>query len=769
MASIQINQTELKDKLSRLPEEWALVAVNGKKAPYMREWQHNPLTRAEIEHEIDSGQCKAIGVLCGEKSGGLLFIDQDGASCQSKLNELSGGEALPRTVTVTSGKEGRSQSIYRVPEEYWDRIATKRVKTGVEGEQVEFRWIGCQSVIAGAHPETNGYYWLPGKAPDECEVADAPDWVLNYLVNENQKQQKAFVPAANEDNYTEHQSADNKSEVQPKHESASKNGISDSFNSEIDAEVAHYLGSLAKWRCDDYNMWIAVGMALKSIDESLLSAWIEWSKQSGKFKQGECEKKWDSFPTKNNELWKLCYWARRDSGTQVLPKSDSNDVVPVALPPHSEIADRIAEIHQNLVLFNEERAKWLGYYPNGIFKELNINVVRRYITDYLKSQGYIHKKYDIESIDELLKQRLYIPKWPAADPNLIPFRNGVLDATKMEFKPHSPTNMLTWSLDFDYDPVAEYMPIIDKFLDEASGNRSERRNVMIAFLAAILRNIPNLQKFVHCIGDGGNGKGVFTELAMMMVGSSGCHSISLKSLCEKDHGSAACDGKRLVIFADQDKYKGDLQTFKNLTGGDRIYANPKYIQPYSFKFDGIVIVTSNSDIFVNHGDWLSRRRIIVQFEFKPANPDPKLIEKIKPEIPALINHLLRLPDEWIRQVLTGISESSEFHRAERDALIDANSVAQWLDEHCSIGQKHKDSFHTNKELYDDYCKFCDESNLKPLDKSQFGKELTKLGKTTFFGGIEPRKVGGERSYIGLKLRDRQSGNGELPPVKPTSR
>jgi hypothetical protein len=67
--------------------------------------------------------------------------------------------------TVTSGRDGSFQVIYQVPERYWNGIVTRKYKTGItdaEGkpEQVELRWTGCQSVVAGDHPLTPGYRWV---------------------------------------------------------------------------------------------------------------------------------------------------------------------------------------------------------------------------------------------------------------------------------------------------------------------------------------------------------------------------------------------------------------------------------------------------------------------------------------------------------------------------------------------------------------------------------------------------------------------------------
>ena len=36
-------------------------------------------------------------------------------------------------------------------------------------------------------------------------------------------------------------------------------------------------------------------MCLKQVDDSLLSEWIDWSKQADNFEDGACEKKWNTF------------------------------------------------------------------------------------------------------------------------------------------------------------------------------------------------------------------------------------------------------------------------------------------------------------------------------------------------------------------------------------------------------------------------------------------------------------------------------------------
>lgn len=45
---------------------------------------------------------------------------------------------------------------------------------------------------------------------------------------------------------------------------------------------------------DDYQCWISVGMALKH-EGNPVSDWVDWSRGSEKFREGECERKWESF------------------------------------------------------------------------------------------------------------------------------------------------------------------------------------------------------------------------------------------------------------------------------------------------------------------------------------------------------------------------------------------------------------------------------------------------------------------------------------------
>ena len=278
----------LSDELARLPDDWGYVAVDGQKRPYQSAWQENPLTKDALLAELSSGRARAIGVCCGVPSGGLLFLDHDGKSASTLLADwglpLS---SLPRSWVVKSGRDGRMQIIYRVPEQYWDAIATRKYKTGVidddgKPEQVELRWNGCQSVVAGAHPQTTGYYWVKGHAPGDRDIAEAPLGLIERMLK------PAPAPVRTELVQLQDPQAD------------------------VDRARA-YLAALNGSRADDYDDWLAVGMSLHSLgDDTLLDAWEQWSAQSSKHKPSDCQRKWRSFKKSGITLGTLGDMAKKD-------------------------------------------------------------------------------------------------------------------------------------------------------------------------------------------------------------------------------------------------------------------------------------------------------------------------------------------------------------------------------------------------------------------------------------------------------------------------
>ena len=183
----------LLEQLQELPNSWGLVAVDGFKRPYQPSWQNNPLTKDQAAAEITAGRAKAIGVIAGPSSGGLLFLDHDGISATEKLTELGlPPHTLPATAMCTSGRDGRLQALFTIPEHYWPSLRNRRVfdtgKVDADGkaENLDLRWNCHQSVVIGAHPITGRYRWIKGRSPSQVGIAEAPEALIALLLKDTE-------------------------------------------------------------------------------------------------------------------------------------------------------------------------------------------------------------------------------------------------------------------------------------------------------------------------------------------------------------------------------------------------------------------------------------------------------------------------------------------------------------------------------------------------------------------------------------------------------
>jgi len=332
------NATNLERQLVKLQErypDFPLVPIGENKRPIGLNWQNTPYTPEQFLQAFQAGgfdtgygqkvQPKGFGIITGSpiSIGGKVYyglaIDQDGKSAGEKIIELTNGEGLPLTVAFTSGREGRCQFLFLVPEEYHDQIATKKIKCGKDSdgkdELLEFRYKNCQSVLPpSVHPTTGFYKWVEGCSIDDQDIAIIPDWVLDFIKRDEVK------PTC-----LDHQSSEvSKTKTESNLSAIAKHDFNGSLFheqtktsyhghwTEIDWAVC-YLDALHPSRADNYEEWVNVGMALHSVSPSLFTEWDRWSQQSPKYNANECHKKWRSFGKGSGlTIGSLHYWAKED-------------------------------------------------------------------------------------------------------------------------------------------------------------------------------------------------------------------------------------------------------------------------------------------------------------------------------------------------------------------------------------------------------------------------------------------------------------------------
>lgn len=269
------------------PLDWRFIPLDGNKRPIdpetgkpLKGWQNQPGYDLDGIIELN-GLVKAVGLPLGEKSGGVMAVDFDGPGSEEKFQEVYGRShtELPPTIGTTSGKPQRRQQFFLVDLDWWEHLRGRRVWETDGTTVLELRWKGHQSVIAGDHPETAGYRWLESSAPDQIEMATAPDWLLEPLgIPEQQMPQ-----------------------VEPTGRDA-----------ERAIAMLEFIDPLER---TDYDGWLEVGMALHNTDQGLLNAWVDWCRPMPNSDEAECLSKWESFGKDHSgpkrTIRSLHYWAKQ--------------------------------------------------------------------------------------------------------------------------------------------------------------------------------------------------------------------------------------------------------------------------------------------------------------------------------------------------------------------------------------------------------------------------------------------------------------------------
>ena len=722
--------------LDWVPMEWPLTPLGENKNPYLTGWQNKPQTKEEIAAEIEGGNCHAVGLIggpCYNNPYGFIWVDVDGPTVYQLVEEVSGyvfEQALPPTLTICSGKNGRERRLYKLLQKNWDYVIRNKYVWHAEGEKekLEILWKRHQGVLMGSHPQTDGYFTPEGLGFEWCSrIPELPSWILEGIKSKNEKQ---GLPAE---------------------ENGRVVGPGFAINTRISLERDIQLAIEATWAmppeaADDYDIWITAGQALHSLDESLLDVWDDWSKQSDKYKPGECQRRWKSFSKGGGRGIGSLIHIAKENGWQ--PKEEH----PAALNVSDDMLDRITKVleevesnmepavkevketkQQKRIKGREENEKdsktenksaseisdlLLSSYkgdlrysiPHGQFfmyqREraglwspiMKVEMIGD-IRDKLQSPGIkslLPKGFTarmLNDIHEQLQAVLCMKDWYEGNRYLL-FTNGVLDVETRELLPFRRDLYLTQQIPYAYNPAATCEPIV-KWLKHTQFDNWQRTQVLRAWLRATLLSTYEIQKFIEIVGPGKSGKSTYANLAVALVGKKNVYSTDFENLEKNRFEAASYMGKKLLLFQDADRWGGSVSRLKAITGNDWIRAERKYqnenYEPFQFK--GLVIVTANEAIqSTDYTSGLARRRLTVPFDRPFTGGQAEQRELIKfntkgepqgefaPLLPGLVNWLLDMTEAEMREYLMETNQKVEFFKKySHTQNLRSNSILDWME------------------------------------------------------------------------------------------
>lgn len=325
-------------------------------------------------------------------------------------------------------------------------------------------------------------------------------------------------------------------------------------------------------------------------------------------------------------------------------------------------------------------------------------------------------------------------------PNLINFRNGLLDWRTGELRDHSSDVLSTVQLPIEWNPDAE-CPEVEKWLGEAVP--ADMVELVWELIGYLMMSGNPLQKAVLLTGHGGNGKGVLIRLVKALLGHESISAVSLHGLSER-FMPAQLFGKLANICGDIDaKFVENTADFKKITGDDAIEAERKNRDPFTFVPWAVPLFSANkipASIDVTKGYF--RRWLVIPFpnDFSDRN-DPGFESRLHNEIEGVaaraIPALRRLMDRGAFE----LTESAKSAQSEFERRVD--QVRYWLDEDEKVC-RHESHWTYRTDLYKQYEAWAKNNNVGVLKTMEFYDRLEAAG-------MRPSKVKGTRGFAGIAL------------------
>ncbi len=277
--------------------------------------------------------------------------------------------------------------------------------------------------------------------------------------------------------------------------------------------------------------------------------------------------------------------------------------------------------HGNLWRFHKGKAIWM---PDGeAFIEAYFRDATAALDDTLKKKNVV-----TEIIADIAGCSYAVAGFPEPPIYLIPFVNGVYDIQHNCFRERCADDYFTWVIPWRYDPDAKstfLKGLLDQTLTESDTTLYE----LMAY--ALWRGYP-YQKFFLLIGPGSNGKGVFITIFSRLVGPDNISGVSLREIQGSNFAAGTLDRKLANISGEMDYTDlSNTSLLKQLTGGDPIQADRKYLTPVRFvNHAKLIFATNQVPVTRDCTDAFYRRAFLVEFP-NTFQADPTIDIRIREE------------------------------------------------------------------------------------------------------------------------------------------
>jgi len=314
------------------------------------------------------------------------------------------------------------------------------------------------------------------------------------------------------------------------------------------------------------------------------------------------------------------------------------------------------------------------------------------------------------------------------DPWLLNCLNGTLDLRTGKLRRHRREDLMTKISPVKFNPKAE-CPVWIKFLRKIMGEN----DVLISFLQRAigysLTGITWEQVLFILWGIGKNGKTTFLEVLKALLGKDFARQAASETFMQKARGGqipndlAALKSARFVTAPELERDQHLSESLIKLaTGEDEITARFLFGEYFSYKPQfKLWMMANHKPVIRGTDDGIWRRPMLIPFKVQIPKPerDRQLIDKLKTELPGILNWALQGCLTWHRD---GLGIPQEVQDAGTEYRKEMDTLWGFLEERCILNPKAVTPAATIYEAYILWAEANGEAN--PLKLAAFGRALS---------------------------------------------
>ena len=383
---------------------------------------------------------------------------------------------------------------------------------------------------------------------------------------------------------------------------------------------------------------------------------------------------------------------------------------------------------ENIICADASFWKWLDA---GVWAQQNDRAIKQATQNVIDTAGVDVTANLVKGVADVLKNEIFKPdhKFNRGNPETVNCLNGELElqAGKWTLQPHCREHYRTTQIPVAYDPQAD-APLFCAFLAQVfrdDADMLDKIKCVLELMGYTIMSHARHELFVMLIGPGANGKSVLLAVLEGLAGVDNVAGVQPANF-DRSFQRAHLHQKlaNIVTELKQGEVIADAE-LKAITSGEPSTVEHKFGDPFVMRpFATCWFGTNHMPHTRDFSEALFRRAVILQFNrtFAKHEQDPQLKDKLLAELPGILNLSLTA---YARALNSGFTAPSSSHAAKQEWRLEADQVAQFVDDVCT---RDAEARSTATNVFEAYRNWALDNGIKQtMSQKGLRERLTRLG------------------------------------------